>query len=106
MQQKIVVRRETPTPPISPPSKRAKPTESAPAKSAPIAPPVVKERVFQHSGVKKYSLEDGPVALIPYETGHARGGFAVRIEQKGQFVGLIQGGGEVGCRKLLVVFYM
>jgi len=106
VQQKSETRRETPTPPISPPPKRAKATETMVAKSTPISPPAVKERIFHHSGAKKYSLEDGPCALIPYETSYARGGFAVRIEQNGQFVGMISAGEEVGCRKLLVLFHM
>jgi len=65
------------------------------------SPPKPIERVFQHNGVKKMTLEDGPVHLLPYENKYARGGFSVRVTQRGQFVGLVQAGQEVACRKLL-----
>ena len=97
-------KRETPTPPISPPPKRAKPTETSSANPDLDSPQVANEQIFHHSGPKKYTLEDGPVALLPYENKYAQGGFAVQVRQKGQFVGLILAGEEEACRKLLVAF--
>jgi hypothetical protein len=81
------------TPPTSPPLPTAKPSPPE---------PVTIERVFHHSGVKKYNLQDGPVTLIPYESSHAQGGYGVRVTQNGVFVGLIAAGEEMNCRKLLV----
>jgi len=92
----------TPPQPNSPPPKRTKPSSSAAASEAKSGQPIAKECVFQHSGKPKYSLEDGPVALIPTENEHAHGGFAVHIRQKGEHVGLICAGSEVACRELLV----
>jgi hypothetical protein len=66
------------------------------------SPPKPIERVFQHNGAKKMTLQDGPVTLLPYENKYARGRFSVRVTQSGQFVGLVQAGQEVACRKLLV----
>jgi hypothetical protein len=47
-------------------------------------------------------VQNGPVRLIPYENRHAKGGFAVRVVQAGNVVGLISAGEEVLCRKLRV----
>jgi hypothetical protein len=62
------------------------------------------ERIFHHSGPTNYFLQDGLVTLNPFQNRHAHGGFAVRIMQNGQYVGLISLGSEPLCRKLLVHF--
>jgi hypothetical protein len=84
-------KRKPSTPPVSPPRETVKPS-----------PPKPIERVFHHSGVKKYTVQDGPVTLIPYENSHARGNYSVRVIQDGGFVGLIVDGEETSCRKLIV----
>src|SRR5579859_1888695 len=104
-------RQDTPTPPQSPAPKRAKPVAKSPTKSPPkgederpAAPKKPEERIFHLSGPKNYLLRDGPVTLNPFQNRHAPGGFAVRIMQKGEYVGLIGLGQESLCRKLLVHF--
>lgn len=104
-------RQNTPTPPQSPAPKRAKPSPKSPNKSPPqrederpAAPRKPEEIIFHLSGPKKYLLQDGPVTLNPFQNRHAHGGFAVRVMQKGEYVGLIGLGEESLCRKLLVRF--
>jgi hypothetical protein len=95
------IKERTPTPPTSPPSKRRK-ENSSPAVEKNDAQRIVNEVIFQHSGKPNPLLADGAVSLFPKENSHALGGFSVRIEQNGNYVGEIKGGQEVECRKLLV----
>jgi hypothetical protein len=99
--RKREIKDRTSTPPTSPPRKRPK-QNSSPALEKNEDQPIVNEVVFQHSGKPKFLLEDGVVSLTPVENRYAQGGFSVRIQQKGGYVGEIKGGQEVRCRKLLV----
>src|SRR5437667_7161160 len=100
--QNSLTEHDSPTPLSSPPAKRVKPTSpESPEIPVPVSVPKKVERVFHHSGAKKYSVQDGPVSLIAYENRHARGGYSVRVLQSGEFVGLIASGEEVACRRLL-----
>jgi len=95
--------RKSPSPSSSPVALPLTPINqerSLPEEAHPKKP---QERVFHYSGPKNYFLEDAPVVLTPYQNERTDGGYAIRVVQKGRFVGLVRAGEEKACRELLVL---